>query len=89
MGIDSLTGRIILLPEARFDYTPAQMQRFVKMWDDGEPGSRIAESYNIALYEVSLMVMHSELEKWIRPRQGGFRGTKPHRWKQKETMRID
>lgn len=89
MGIDSLTGRIILLPNARFDYTPAQVRKFIRMWNEGEPISRIAERFMIAMYEVSLLVMHCELEGWIEPRPGGLRGTKKHKWRQKEKMRIE
>lgn len=90
MGIDRLSEREILLPDARFDYSKRQIKRFIKMWNDGEPISRIAESYGIALYEVGLLIMHCELKGTIGPRPGGLKGTKKHKWKQrrKETMKI-
>jgi hypothetical protein len=82
MGLNKLSGRVILLPEARFDYSHGQIRKFIAMWNDGEPISRIAEYFGIAIYEVSLLIIHCELEEWIGPRPGGLKGTKKHKWKQ-------
>lgn len=86
-GINALRGRVILLQEARFDYTPGQIRKFVKMWNDGEPISRIAEYFTIAIYEVALLVIHCELEEWIVPRKGGLLGSKKRKWKENRQKR--
>jgi hypothetical protein len=83
MGLNKLSGRVILLPEARMDYSMGQIRRFVKLWNEGQPVTKIAESFGIAMYEVGLLVMHCELEGWIEQRPGGLRGTIKHKWKQK------
>lgn len=77
-GIDSLKGRIILLPDARMDYTPAQIRRFIKMYDEGHPISNIAAHFYITHHEVWLLILHCGfLEGWIEPREGGLTGTLP------------
>jgi hypothetical protein len=35
MGINRLTGRIILCPDARFDYSVRQVRKFIQMWNEG------------------------------------------------------
>lgn len=88
MGINRLTGRVILLPDARFDYSYGQVRKFIKMWEEGEPISRIAEYFGIAMYEVSLLIIHCEIEEWIKPRPGGLHGTKKHKWKKSKGEKI-
>jgi hypothetical protein len=77
-GINSLTGRIILLDEFKFDFTPGQIRKFVKMWDEGQPISKIAEYFYISMDNVAVMVMHCTREGWIQPREGGLLGNKQH-----------
>jgi hypothetical protein len=77
-GINSLTGRIILLDEFKMDFTPGQIRKFVKMWEDGEPLSKIAEYFFITMDNVAIMVIHCTREGWIEPREGGLFGTKRH-----------
>lgn len=90
MGINRLSGRIILHPEARFDYSYAQIRKFIRMWEEGESVSRIAEYFAITKFDVFLLVSHCEMEEWIGPREGAYKGTKPHKWKRsKEKMRVD
>jgi hypothetical protein len=81
MGINQLSGRIILLPNARFDYTAGQIRTFVKMWNDGEADTRICEYFAISKLEVYLLVLHCANEELIEPRKGSMKGTKPHKWK--------
>jgi Zn-dependent peptidase ImmA (M78 family) len=52
MGISELSGRVILMPDKRFDYTAGQIQRFIKMWNDGEADTRICEYFGISRLEV-------------------------------------
>jgi hypothetical protein len=74
-GFDSLKDRIILLPEAKMDYSAMQIQKFIKMWEDGMPIGEIAEKFWVNNYEAAILVMHCELEGWIKPRKGGLQGT--------------
>lgn len=76
-GINSLRDRVILLPEAKMDYSPKQIRDFIEMWEKGTPIGEIAEKLWVASYEVALLVIHCELEGWIQPRVGGLMGTKP------------
>ncbi|CRK80332.1 hypothetical protein [Neobacillus massiliamazoniensis] len=71
---------IFILPNAKLDYTPKEIETFVSMWNDGQPISAIAEKLYIQKYEVGLLVMHCNLEGFIQHRYGGLRGTKPHKW---------
>lgn len=74
-GIDSLKGRIIILSEAKLDYSPGEIKKFLIMWEEGWPIGEIAEKLWITNYEVALLVIHCELEELISPREGGLRGT--------------
>jgi hypothetical protein len=78
-GIDSLTERIIILPEAKMDYMPKQIKRFIEMWNEGYHIGDIAEKLWVTNYEAALVVMHCELEEWIQPREGGLYGTIPRK----------
>jgi hypothetical protein len=75
-GINQLTGRIIILPDAKMDYSPAQIRRFVKWWNDGIPTKEIGEKFTISHLEVLMLVAHCEIEGWIQDRPGGYKGTK-------------
>lgn len=88
MGINRLSGREILFEDAHMDYSYGQIRKFVRMWNEGEPASRIAESFCIAIYEVTLLTIHCELKGWIEPRPGGLRGTKKHKWKKKKEKMV-
>jgi hypothetical protein len=81
MEIDSLKGRVILLPEARMDYWPHQIEIFIEMWNEGKAIGEIAERFWISNYEVALLVMHCEIEGLIKPRKGGLRGSLPRKGK--------
>jgi hypothetical protein len=78
-GINSLRDRVILLPEAKMDYTPKQIKTFIEMWEEGNPIGEIAEKLWVASYEVALLVIHCELEGWIQPRCGGLTGSQPRK----------
>jgi hypothetical protein len=82
-GIDKLSGRVILLPNNRFDYTAGQIRKFVKMWEDGEADTRICEYFAINKNDVVLLVMHCNDKGYIEPRPGGMKGTKPHKWRER------
>ncbi|MEH7093966.1 hypothetical protein [Neobacillus vireti] len=78
-GFDSLKNRIILMPEAKMDYSQRQIEKFVEMWKAGKPIGEIADHFWIKHYEVALLVMHCELENLIRPRKGGLYGSVPRK----------
>jgi hypothetical protein len=78
-GFESLKDRIIILPEAKMDYTPKQIQKFIDLWNKGVPIGEIAETFWVASYEVALLVIHCELEGWIKPRSGGLEGSLPRK----------
>jgi hypothetical protein len=84
MGVNRLSGRVMLWPDARFDYSWGQIRRFIKMWEDGEPISKICESFTITQFDAFLLVSWCEFNEWIKERPGGYKGTKKHRWKQKQ-----
>lgn len=88
-GIDSLEGRVILYDGYKLDYAPEQKDRFIEMWNEGEPASRIAEYFGIKMIEVFLLVSWGELDDWIKPRPGGYKGSKKHKWKRREKIVID
>jgi hypothetical protein len=84
MGIKTNTNSwVYILKEAQLFYRPADINRFVKLWNDGESITAIAEKLNVKKTDVALLVMDSEIEGRIKPRPGGLMGTKPHKWKQK------
>lgn len=74
-GFDSLKGRVILFPDAKMDYSPGQIKRFIDMWNEGWPIGEIAKKFWLKNYEVVLLIIHCELEGWIGPREGGLQGT--------------
>ncbi|MFJ5713134.1 hypothetical protein [Neobacillus sp. NPDC093127] len=74
-GFDSLKERIIILPDAKMDYTPKQIEKFIKLWNEGVAIGDIAEKFWVNNYEIALLVMHCELEGWINPREGGLNGS--------------
>lgn len=78
-GFKSLRDRIILLPEAKMDYTQHQIDKFIDLWNKGVPIGDIAEKFWIHNYEVALLVIHCELEWLIEPREGGLKGTVPRK----------
>jgi hypothetical protein len=89
-GIDQLSGKEILFDGHKMDYTKGQMRKFVKMWEDGEPLSRIAEYFGIPMLDATLLVIHSGEKEYIFPRKGGYKGTKKHKWKrEREKMTIE
>jgi hypothetical protein len=61
-GINSLRERIILLPEAKMDYMPNQVEKFIEMWEKGVPIGEIAKRFWVTNYEIALLVMHCEIE---------------------------
>lgn len=78
-GFDSLKDRIIILPDAKMDYTPKQIKKFIEMWENGSPIGDIAEKFWVSHYEIALLVMHCELEELIQPRVGGLLGVLPRK----------
>jgi hypothetical protein len=62
-GFASLKDRIIILPEAKMDYTPKQVEQFIEMWNEGHHVGDIAEKFWVNNYEIALLVMHAELEE--------------------------
>ncbi|MBT2722287.1 hypothetical protein [Bacillus sp. ISL-46] len=82
-GINSLMDQVILLPDAKMDYSPKQIAKFIELWEKGIPIGEIAEKFWVANYEMVLLVMHCELEGWIQPRDGGLKGTQPRKKRDK------
>lgn len=78
-GFESLKDRIIILPDAKMDYTPKQIKKFIDLWNEGVPIGEIAEHFWVASYEAALLVMHCDLEGLIKPRAGGLEGTLPRK----------
>jgi hypothetical protein len=78
-GINSLRDRVILLPEAKMDYSPKQIKKFIELWEKGITLGDIAEQFWVANYEIALLVIHCELEGWIQPREGGLLGKLPRK----------
>lgn len=74
-GINSLSGRIIILQDCKFDYTPGQIRKFIKLWNDGEHLTTIAQKFDLSTLEIALLTMHCDTEGWIEPRPGGAYGT--------------
>lgn len=90
MGINKLSGREILFDGCKMDYSDRQMEKFIQMWKDGEPTSRIAEYFALPMLDITLLVIHSGEKGYIGPRPGGYKGTRKHKWKQgREKIRID
>jgi hypothetical protein len=90
VGINKLSGKEILFDGYKLDYTKGQMRKFVKMWNEGEPASRMAEYFAVSLLEIFLLVAHSEDKGYITTRPGGYKGTKKHKWKRgREKIRIE
>lgn len=87
--LDELTGRVILHEDLKFDYTPFQIRKFVKMWEDGESGTEICRLFNIIQLELFFLVSHCEVKGWIKPRPGGIKGTKKKPRKKREKIVID
>lgn len=83
-GINSLRDRVILLPEAKMDYSPKQIKKFIDLWENGTPIGEIAEKSWVAIYEIALLIIHCELEGWIQPRKGGLLGTQPREQRNKK-----
>jgi hypothetical protein len=78
-GVNSLRELIIILPEAKMDYTSNQITKFTELWNEGITIGAIAEYFGVAIYEMALLVIHCELEGLIQPREGGLIGTIPRR----------
>lgn len=76
-GVNSLRGQVIILPDAKMDYSANQIKKFIDLWEKGTPIAEIAEKLWVAIYEIALLIIHCELEGWIQPRKGGLLGTKP------------
>jgi hypothetical protein len=79
MGLSSLKNRVILLPDAKMDYTPKEIRKFVDWWNEGIHITEIAKRMYISTAEVALIMIHCELEGWIEPREGGIFGTVPRK----------
>lgn len=78
-GFDSLKKRIIILPEAKMDYTQKQIDKFIELWNEGVSIAEIAEKFWVAIYEIALLIIHCEVEGLIEPREGGIHGTVPRK----------
>jgi hypothetical protein len=78
-GYESLKKRIIILPDAKMDYTPKQIEKFIELWNEGVSIGEIAEKFWVAIYEIALLIIHCELEGLIEPRKGGVHGTAPRK----------
>jgi hypothetical protein len=75
---------VYILKDATLSYRQKDINKFVDMWNEGQPINAIAEVLNVKLYDVGLLVMHCELENLIQPRPGGLLGSKKHTWKKWE-----
>ena len=84
-----MSGREILFDGKKLDYTQYQMEKFVKMWNDGESLSCISETFTISKLEAALLIIHSGEQGYISERPGGYEGTKEHRWKEKIRIELD
>lgn len=89
MGVERVK-KITILEDAIFDYTPSQMEKFIKMWNEGYGLEWMARKMNIAKYNVVLLIIHCDLEGLIGERPGGYNGTvAPKERKKRETMKIE
>lgn len=75
-----------ILKSATLSYRQSQIDNFIDWWNEGQPISYIAEQFGLPMWDVSLLVIHCELEKLIEPRPGGLMGSVEHRWRQGEKV---
>lgn len=72
---------VYILKDAQLFYKESQINKFIEMWNAGEPIGTIAHEINMYGYDikkrdVALLVMHCEIENLISPRDGGLLGNK-------------
>jgi hypothetical protein len=74
-GINKLSGKIIILEDCKFDYTPGQIRKFIKLWNDGFHLTAIAEKFSLSTLEMGLLTAHCHVQGWIELRDGGAFGS--------------
>lgn len=85
MGRKSASEWVWILKDAELCYRENDINRFIEMWNDGQPIAAIADQFHVKKTDIALLVMHCEIEGLIEPRPGGLLGTRDFKWRRSKT----